>query len=192
MTEIADESALPRAEPTTIVPHLTMRHLVLDIRKDFQRTAEAHGKFKAERLRLARDLFEARARVEGGEEGDIDWWVWFEKTFTQSRSDAERLLAIAAAENPEGAYAAAKEKNAAYNQAYRERQRQASISREMDGPAPVETRVSVDGRQVTGRVEPPAPERQDIIDQIKSLFLQLSRTDRRHCAAQLNRIWNLQ
>jgi hypothetical protein len=121
MTERTDVAV---SEPSRVVPHRTMKHLVLDIQKKFQRTIEVHQKFRAERIRLGQDLLEARARVEAGEEGNIGWWEWYQQKFTRSREDAEKVMAIARAENPEAAYVAAKEKNAAINRDYRERQKQ--------------------------------------------------------------------
>jgi hypothetical protein len=182
----ANEIALSQSGVRRRITGRTMRHLILDIRKGFHRTLEAHGKFKSERLKLAQDLLEARARIEtAGEEGDIGWWAWFEKTFPQSRSDAEHLLAIASADNPQAAYEADKAKTAARVRAHRERRALHVTSPcNMDGQRPIETDASVDGRQMRGRIEP-GPERQDIIDEIKALYEPLSRSDRRHCANQL-------
>jgi hypothetical protein len=163
---------------TTITRHRTMQHLVLDIRKNWQRTAELHQKFNVECLRLACDLHEARARVEAGEEGDVTWWQCFAKNFPQSRSDAERLLAIASAANPQAAYEAEKARNTVYNQAYRARQRQRLHLTEMEPPPEAQSEVL-----------PPSPDEEDLIDQIVDLFKRLPRSSQVRCTIRLRKVF---
>jgi hypothetical protein len=159
--------------------------LLLDIRKGFQQTVEAHEIFKAKRIKLGLDLLKARTRIEVGEVGEgVRWWEWFERNFPQSRSDAERVMAIASAENPQAAYEAAKAKNAAHNRAYRQRQRQGqlSIAREMETPplAPV----------AAERVEVPSPSPSEEwqIEEIAELFKRLPRGAQVRCALRLRKI----
>ena len=97
---------LQRTSEQPIVPHRAMKHLVLDIQKKFLSLRKAYQTLADRRIQLGLDLLEARARVEAGEEGDVTWWEWFESKFTQSRRDAERVMQIASAENPQGAYKA--------------------------------------------------------------------------------------
>lgn len=79
-------------------------------------------------LELGQMLLGMRQRVESGEVGDlaaVDWWGWFEDNVKNaSRKQAERWLAIAAAENPEAAALEYRERHAGYNRAYRERRNQ--------------------------------------------------------------------
>jgi hypothetical protein len=55
------------------------------------------------RTRAAIVLAEMRQRVEAGEAGDISWWDWFDQNVQRNRRDAEKLLKIASAEDPEAA-----------------------------------------------------------------------------------------
>jgi hypothetical protein len=57
-------------------------------------------------------LVELRRRVEAGEAGEVTWWAWYKEHFTRSRKDAEKLLKLAGAEDPEAAAEAARAKNA--------------------------------------------------------------------------------
>jgi hypothetical protein len=79
--------------------------------------------FKAYRARLcaAQVLLELRGRVEAGEAGEITWWAWFESHSNRSRKDAEKLLVIAGADDPEAAAEAARAKNAEHQRAHRAR-----------------------------------------------------------------------
>jgi hypothetical protein len=158
---------------TSIAPHRTMQHLVLDIHQHFAHAVEAYGKFNAARIKLGHDLLEARARVEAGEEGSaITWWPWFEKNFPQSRSAAEKAMQIAAAENPQVADEAVRTRNAIANRAYRARQ---SVSRDTEAPI-----LTSDPQEVL----PPDPGEEQLIDQIIALFKRLSRNARVRCTVK--------
>jgi hypothetical protein len=187
MSERDRSTALSVRAPRGFAQRRTLKHLLLDIRKGFQQTVEAHEIFKAKRIKLGLDLLEARTRIEAGEAGDgVRWWEWFEKNFPQSRSDAERVMAIASAENPQAAYEAAKAKNAAHNRAYRQRQRQGqlSISREVETPplAP----VAAERVEVLPPSPSPSEERQ--IEEIAELFKRLPRGAQVRCALRLRKI----
>jgi hypothetical protein len=79
--------------------------------RKFDQVDEAHRKASTARLECGLLLLELRQRVQAGEIGDLaTWWEWYGDNFTRSRSDAERLIAIAAAENPQQAYQTEKER----------------------------------------------------------------------------------
>ena len=180
----------PSKPPASVIPHRTMRHLVLDIRKHFAHAVEAYGKFNAARIKLGQDLLEARARVEADEDGSgLTWWQWFEKNFPQSRSTAEKAMQIAAAEDPQAADEAARVRNAITNRAYRARQ---SISREMEPPSRSAS-VSRDTEPaiLTGGLQellPPDPGEEHLIDEIIDLFTRLSRSAQVRCAVRQRKV----
>jgi hypothetical protein len=72
-----------------------------------------------------------RKRIESGEEGECsgDWWQWFADNFhDRSRGDAEKLMKIASAEDPQIALEIANARNAAHQQTWRDRQKQNALA----------------------------------------------------------------
>lgn len=176
------------SEPTTsVVPHRTMKHLVLDIQKKFEATVAAHNTFLARRIELGRDLLEARARVEAGEEGDIAFWDWYQQKFTRSRRDAERVMEIASQENPVAAHEAYKAKDAA---AHRVAYHQKQITAATEALSQDEERRPAAARKCKAKAEllPPDPTQEEIIDQIIDLFKRLSRQAQVRCGIRLRKI----
>jgi hypothetical protein len=101
---------------------LSLKESVVEINKKF--TQEADSNNKADRCRLAagRMLLDLRKRIESGEAGSVNWWAWYEsQSFVRSRKDAEKVMAIARAAEPVAAEEIARAKNAAHQQAHRER-----------------------------------------------------------------------
>ncbi len=77
------------------------------------------------RIALGLKLIGLRQRIEAGEAGDaaaLTWWEWFEAHVPISRQHAERWMKIAASDAPEAAALEYRERHAAYQKAYRERQ----------------------------------------------------------------------
>jgi hypothetical protein len=58
-------------------------------------------KARKARERAGFRLLSLKQRIESGEEGDVKWWDWFADNVKKSRRDAERLMQVAAAEDPE-------------------------------------------------------------------------------------------
>lgn len=115
---------------TNVTPIRSIQeHVTLVLRK-WDGLDRAREKHKSARLDLALELKDLRDRVEAGEAGDqVDnWWDWYNANIKRSQGDAEKLLAIAEAEDPSAAYEAAKAKDAANSQAYRERAKTLSLS----------------------------------------------------------------
>ncbi len=93
----------PRLSIAEAVGKITRRYRSLN--EDFQNGVERlRNKQQSDRLKLALDLRDLKARIEDGEAGDLcalDWWGWFDANFRAfSRSEAEKMLAVANAENP--------------------------------------------------------------------------------------------
>jgi len=79
--------------------------LVAEIRKLLKDESALRDRFNSKRLEAGRRLLALRARIEAGEAGAISWWAFFDKHLLplRSRSDAEKIMAVASAENPESA-----------------------------------------------------------------------------------------
>jgi hypothetical protein len=168
-----------------VVPHRTLDQLVLDIHKKFRRTIEAHEKFKAARIECGRDLLELRRRIEAGEAGKIiSWWEWYESKFTRDRRDAERVMAIAAAEDPVAAHEAEKAATRERMRALRARPVPVRGSRPSGAHWSCAPEPTVNG----GEVLPPDPTQDDIIIQIIDLFKQLNRQAQVRCGVKLRNI----
>jgi hypothetical protein len=91
------------------------------------------GKIEDLQLRCGQKLLEMRRRIEAGEVGDqaaIDWWGWYADAVPGiSRKQAERWMAIAAADDPQAAAVEYRERAASHQRAYRERRLTAPSSR---------------------------------------------------------------
>jgi hypothetical protein len=82
------------------------------IDKTREHIVKARHKVRSKRIQLGWRLLEIRQRIEAGERPDIpDFWQFYDTKFDRSRRDAERLMEIAAADNPEEAYALSLKRN---------------------------------------------------------------------------------
>jgi hypothetical protein len=86
-----------------IVQQQPIQSLVVEIRGHLCDAANAEVRFNKLRLQAGQKLLQLRKRVEAGEVGDVTWWGWFEGQGLGSRSNAEKLLRMAAADDPEAA-----------------------------------------------------------------------------------------
>lgn len=90
----------------------TIEMLVADIRAHLLDAQGAETKFRKHRLAAGQKLVELRGRVEKGEAGDgVNWWEYYEARFSRSRKDAEKLMQMAKADDPEAAEEEARTKN---------------------------------------------------------------------------------
>jgi hypothetical protein len=166
-------------ETQNLIPFVSLDEAVLRIHRKWERVVEAEQKANSSRVECGIELLALRARIEDGEAGAISWWNYYEKKFTRSRQDAEKVMAIASAANPEQAHAVAKARNAEINRAYRQRKQEnapAHREREKFHETPEQELL------------PPEPSQQDIEDQIVALFKQLHRTAQVRCAIRLRKI----
>jgi hypothetical protein len=65
----------------------------------------AQSNLNKKRLVAGLRLRELRARIEAGEVGDVSWWAFYDQHLAQvrSRTDAEKLMRMAGADDPEAA-----------------------------------------------------------------------------------------
>jgi hypothetical protein len=83
--------------------------------------AKAQADYRSARIAAGDALNELRERVEAGEAGELKWWDWYETRFRRSRRDAEKVMALAAAPDPQGAHAKEKDANRIAVAAHRSR-----------------------------------------------------------------------
>ena len=108
-------------ETAKVVPQLSLGDLLQKAHKQMETVVTTHGKLVAARVACGQSLLELRRRIEAGEGGDVKWWDWYGEHFGRSRRDAERVMELAAAKDPEAAHEAEKA-------ATRERQGQTRIA----------------------------------------------------------------
>jgi hypothetical protein len=102
-------TAVAKSESTAVKHRYTLDELVIQINGHMYDANNAIARANRLRLKVGMKLLELRERVEAGEAGEISWWDWFEQRrvdgpfLLRSRKDAERLMRIARAEDPESA-----------------------------------------------------------------------------------------
>lgn len=84
----------------------TIDGLVKEIRLHLYDAKGAKAKLEKHRLVAGQKLLELRSRIEAGEAGEgVSWWEWFETAdIGRGRKDAEKLMRLAKADDPEAAY----------------------------------------------------------------------------------------
>jgi hypothetical protein len=163
-----------------VTPFVSLDEAVLRIHRKWQRVVDAQQKAHSARVECGVALLALRARIETGEAGQVTWWAWYETKFTRDRRDAEKVMAIAATENPQAAHEA---EQAATRQRMQALRASRTGAQSQCAPEPEERR-----RQPEQELLPPEPSQQDLIDQIIDLFKQLHRNERTRCAIKLRKI----
>ena len=142
--------------------------------------ASARNKAAARRLAIGRTLLGLQQLIDSGENGDqCTFWEWFDEMVPgRSRSDAGHLMTIARQPEPELAYQKKLEKQEEYRERHYQKKFGALPSKESDAPPPEQTQAEPEF------FPPPAPKPKkqypsaetddDILDEIKNLFLRLS------------------
>ena len=162
------------SEQQTVAPFVSLDETVLRIHRKWERVIDTQQKAHSARVECGVALLALRARIEAGEAGEISWWSWYALKFTRDRRDAERVMAIASAENPQAAHEAEKAATRQRMQAFRAKTgAQARCAPEPE-PEP--------------EILPPEPSQQDIENQIVALFKVLHRQAQVRCAIKLRRI----
>jgi hypothetical protein len=183
---------------------MTLDEAILSIDKKWNRLDEAVTKAKDARLAVAMELRALKERIENGENGDIcaiDWWGWYESKFRRSRSEAEKLLAIAGADDPPAALERVREQSNARKKTYRERLKVAGgngpalrSGTQADAPKPRAASVDLTNAPMLRPInETPPPELSDAekqtVDQICDLFESLSWHGRRVTNTRLTALY---
>jgi len=172
------------SEQQTVTPFVSLDEAVLRIHRKWDRVIDTQQKAHSARVECGMELLALRARIEAGEAGQINWWNYYQQKFTRDRRDAERIMAIASAENPQAAHEAEKAATRQRMQAFRARTgAQARCAPEQDAPAHREREPEPEQE-----ILPPEPSQQDIEDQIVALFKTLHRQAQVRCAIKLRKI----
>lgn len=86
-----------------IVQAQPVESVVVEIRAHLYDAKNAEVRRDKFRLQAGQKLLGLRKRVEAGECGKVSWWDWFETQDLGSRSNAEKLMRIAGADDPDAA-----------------------------------------------------------------------------------------
>jgi hypothetical protein len=110
-------TAVAKRTATAVKHQKSISEMVVQINAAIYDANAAEARCTKLRLKAGQLLLQLRARIESGEEGDVAWWDWFENlgnnghpALIRSRKDAERLMRIASAEDPEQALLDEREK----------------------------------------------------------------------------------
>jgi hypothetical protein len=85
--------------------------LIVEIRGHMYDALSTKANYDKYRQAAGQTLLELRRRVEAGEAGEgVNWWQWFEANVERSRKDCEKLMKLAAADDPELTFAEERER----------------------------------------------------------------------------------
>jgi hypothetical protein len=151
----------------------------------------AQTKVASLRIETGKILNELRSRIDAGEAGELaTWWEWYGDNFTRSRSDAEKLMALARADDPVAAHEAEKARNAEQHRFAYQHKKEAAI------PAPAEApreKTEAPSRPSLKLVEPePAPKRKidkASVEAVIAAFLALLWPERREFVKRLRQVY---
>lgn len=152
-------------------------------------------KYRTNRLEVGDMLNELRQRVENGEQGDeaaLSWWQWYEAHFTRSRNDAEKIMALAAADDPQKASDLGKERNRVQKQQSRAR---LTVVKNENTSLPLTSSVSGLAPRSKPLIVQEAPPEPDLdgdakIDQIVAIFETLDWKQKARCITRLKPLYN--
>lgn len=180
MAQTADIIAL---RPVT---QATLDQLVKSIVHHVYVARDAEGKMGRSRLKAGREMLLLRQRVESGDpEADgLTWWKYYARDLRahfRSRKDAEKIMAIAAADDPDAALAEARASNA-------EQQRQSRKRKAADKSAGTTT-ADVSGNSEATEDENATKPVDDLIDRALTLVAEMPDATRRKFLAILERTY---
>jgi hypothetical protein len=101
----------------------SLRQVVARIEASFVKIQSYGEKVDQFRISAGKQLVELQARIEASEAGkSVKWWTWYAENFkNRTRRDAQRVMALARADNPEEAAEEERAKNRAAVAAHRKR-----------------------------------------------------------------------
>jgi hypothetical protein len=106
----------------TVIPITTLDQAVEAIHKKFQEENDSARKAQRSRVACGQMLLALRKRIEDGDAGAEwvdDWWGWYKKKFVRSRRDAEKVMKLARAADPDAAAEQDREKDRQQKQRHR-------------------------------------------------------------------------
>jgi hypothetical protein len=82
----------------------TIAQTVRRIEVSFDKIKQYSEKADQYRISAGKQLVELKVRIEAGEAGKgVKWWAWYAENFNRTRRDAQRVMALANADDPEKA-----------------------------------------------------------------------------------------
>lgn len=83
----------------------TLAQVVKRIEVSFDKIKTYSEKTAQYRISAGKQLVELKARIEAGEDGEgVKWWAWYADHFKgRTRRDAQKVMALASADDPEAA-----------------------------------------------------------------------------------------
>ena len=101
----------------------SLKQVVARIEASFVKIKSYGDKADQFRISAGKQLVELQARIEAGEAGkSVKWWAWYAENFkNRTRRDAQRVMALARADNPEEAAEEERANNRAAVAAHRKR-----------------------------------------------------------------------
>ena len=175
-----------------VIPLRSLDEMVLLVHKKFDHVVSAQQKFFSARVECGMLLLELRKRIESGEDGaNVKWWDWYESRFARSRRDAERVMELARAEDPQAAY---EQKKVDHAEDMRERRAAAAApthSESQNYPEESTKRGEAAKRPALSLVEPPPePEVQhDLIDRAIAVVKLMNITTRHRFVVKLRQVY---
>jgi hypothetical protein len=168
--------------------------MVFLVHKKFEKVVETQQKFFSARIECGKLLLELKARIEAGEAGDVRWWDWYGQRFARSRGDAEKVMALAAADDPQATYEQAKAANRKANVEYRERRRsqeQTAVPLTVSGKNnAIKSKTTPTLKVVEPEEEPKEPEIRDaLIERAIDLVRQMTRSERLRFVFRLKSVY---
>jgi hypothetical protein len=152
----------------------TIAQTVKRIEVSFDKIKQYSEKADQYRISAGKQLVELKVRIESGEVGKgVKWWAWYADHFkNRSRRDAQRVMALANADNPEEAAEEEREKNREAKAAQREREAATDVSRTRADPRMTEEDYA---GQMVRDAQASFKELRDVVDDhdlLRELFLQ--------------------
>ena len=149
--------AIKPASVSTRIEDRSLRAAVVAINKKFDKEIDHDKKVERGRRAATRCRLEAgelllalRQRIEGGEAGEewrANWWGWYKtQPFIRSRADANKVMALASADDPSAAHA--EEKTAARKSMRRLR---SGANKNVSATDPEVARILRDIEELTGK-----------------------------------------
>jgi hypothetical protein len=109
----------------------TLAQVVKRIEVSFDKIKSYGEKVDQYRISAGKQLVELKARIEAGEDGEgVKWWSWYAEHFkNRTRRDAQKVMKLASADDPEAAAEEERTKSRDGMAAHRKRVAASNVSR---------------------------------------------------------------
>src|SRR5262245_24101100 len=160
----------------------SLKQVLTEVHRQFSNATEGNNKADRARIRAGVLLLQLRERIEAGEAGEgVKWWTWYRDNCVRDRKDAEKVMKLAASENPDAAAAAARLANreaVAKHRTEKGKKSPAYSKRESDDP---DAASQAGNKKTTARVG------RNLVDDALALVEQMTNEQRREFSVQFRR-----